>query len=98
MKIVAGTNLIHGGKEQVYDSEYVVSHKSWNTPQFSNDMGLIRVSKDIEFNDKVQPIKLPSEDFNKAGHPVVMSGWGTTIVRSMLLFSFFVYNSGCFVY
>ncbi|XP_058799503.1 chymotrypsin-2-like [Phymastichus coffea] len=78
LKVVAGTNLIHGGKEQVYESEYIVSHKSWNTPAFSNDLGLVRVSKDIQFNDKVQPVKLPTEDFNKVGHPVVMSGWGTT--------------------
>lgn len=73
-KIVAGTNLLNGGNEQVYDSEYSVIHEN-HTVGF-NDVGLIRVAGAIEFNEKVQPIKLPTEDFAKIGYPAVLTGWG----------------------
>lgn len=45
-----------------------------------NDVALIRVDRDIEFNDKVQPISLPTEDFNKVNYPAVLTGWGLTSV------------------
>lgn len=91
MKIIAGTNLIEGGEEQVYQAEYMVSHEHYNKPSFyNNDVGLIRVNEDIVFNDKVQPVKLPVEDFNNTGYPVLVTGWG---IYDKVRFFFFLIHT-----
>lgn len=46
-----------------------------------NDIGLIRVDRDIEFNQKVQQVKLAKDDIAKADYPVVLSGWGRLTVK-----------------
>ena len=47
-----------------------------------NDIALLRVSKDIEFNDYVQPIKLASEDYIIDPKAIfTVSGWGKLNVR-----------------
>lgn len=80
ISIVAGTNLLVGGDEQVYESEYIAGHENFTMSHLPNDVAVIRVNRDIEFNDKVQPIELPAEDFTKVNYPVVLSGWGSTSV------------------
>lgn len=46
-----------------------------------NDIGLIKVDKDIVFGDKVKPIVLPTKRFEKSNYPTTLSGWGTTNVN-----------------
>ena len=67
-----------GGKR--YGSEEIYGHEKYSSLLIRNDIGLIRLNSDIQFDDKVQPVKLPSEDFEKADYPAVLSGWGTTSV------------------
>ncbi|XP_031788471.1 chymotrypsin-2-like [Nasonia vitripennis] len=76
--VVAGTHLLNCGAEQTFKSEYITWHEKYNGGLFINDVGLIRVDRDIEFNEKVQPIPLPNEDFSKVDYPVVLTGWGRT--------------------
>ena len=83
---MAGTNLLKGGEEQVYDSEYVAWHKKFSMIRLVNDVAVVRVSRDIEFNEKVQPIGLPSENFTKVDYPVVLTGWGSTRVSHYFIF------------
>jgi len=47
-----------------------------------NDIGLIKLNKDIVFGDKVKPIALPKENFEKFNYPATLSGWGTTSVST----------------
>lgn len=76
--VVAGSNLLNGNQSDSYKSEYIVWHEKYNGAKFVNDIGLIRVERDIKFNDKVQSIRLPTEAFNKDDYPVVLTGWGST--------------------
>ncbi|KAJ8684312.1 hypothetical protein QAD02_020104 [Eretmocerus hayati] len=78
INVIAGTNLLNGGVEQLYKSEYITAHKNFSMFRLVNDIGLIRVNRDIEFNEKVQPIKLPDREFSKPDMSVVLTGWGTT--------------------
>lgn len=41
-----------------------------------NDIGLIRVLGDIEFDQNIQPIVLPTTDYNYDGYPFLVTGWG----------------------
>lgn len=47
-----------------------------------NDIGLIKLDKDIVFGDKVKPIPLPTKNFDKFNYPATLSGWGTTNVNT----------------
>lgn len=77
MTVVAGTNLIDGGDgKHIFKSEYIVSHEKYNSMLFANDVGLIRVNRDIEFTEKVQPIQISEETFTKVEYPAVLTGWG----------------------
>lgn len=74
IKIVVGTNQWNSGGA-IYKAEKFIVHKSYNNPKYAYDIGLIRVEIPIEFNDKVQPIKL-STKFIEPGLNLMASGWG----------------------
>ncbi|XP_072390343.1 phenoloxidase-activating factor 3-like [Diabrotica undecimpunctata] len=63
--------------------EDIISHSNFDSTQFINDIGLLRVKK-IEFNEKnIRPVCLPREkksNFNLTSAQV--SGWGRTSFRS----------------
>ena len=50
-----------------------------------NNIGLIRVSKPIAFNDKVDKIELQTEEFNEDGVSATLTGWGFTKVKLLNL-------------
>lgn len=74
-----GSNTLDKGGD-VYQSERIISHPKYSSMLIRNDIGLIKVDKDIVFGDKVKPVALPSENFSKIDYPAVLSGWGTTSV------------------
>ncbi|XP_033221043.1 chymotrypsin-1-like [Belonocnema kinseyi] len=55
-----------------------MGHPQYNSLLIRHDLGLIELEKPIEFNDKIKPVGLPEEDFDKPGGTAVLSGWGTT--------------------
>ncbi|XP_076235067.1 trypsin-1-like [Calliopsis andreniformis] len=81
--VVLGTNTLDKGGDE-YQSVKVISHPRYSSALIRNDIGLIKLNKDITFGDKVKPIALPNENFSKADYPAVLSGWGTTSVSIIL--------------
>lgn len=75
--VVLGTNTLDKGGDD-YQSEKIIGHPRYSSILIRNDIGLIKLNKNIVFGDKVKPIQLPSENFNKIDYPAVLSGWGTT--------------------
>ncbi|KAG8036034.1 hypothetical protein G9C98_004613 [Cotesia typhae] len=75
--VVTGTNRLSEGGDR-YQAKTLVPHKKYNSMVFSNDIGMIMLAEDITFNDKVQPIALPSADDRYEEYPAKLSGWGTT--------------------
>ncbi|KAL6447953.1 hypothetical protein ACFW04_000185 [Cataglyphis niger] len=53
-------------------------HPYYNSAFIRNDIGLIKLDRDIVFGDKVKPIALPTKRFDKSDYPAILSGWGTT--------------------
>ncbi|XP_014203612.1 chymotrypsin-2-like [Copidosoma floridanum] len=77
MVIAVGSNSrIVFERSKIYQPDRVIWHKNWSRSDLANDIALIRVARDIEFTNKVQPVKLPTEGFNKTGSPIVLTGWG----------------------
>ncbi|XP_063702195.1 chymotrypsin-2-like [Culicoides brevitarsis] len=74
-KVVAGSEKLSSGGD-TYDVVELIYHKDWNSWQLYNDIGLIKVGRDIEFNENVQPIALSSTFVGVEN--CVASGWGTT--------------------
>ncbi|KAK0087998.1 hypothetical protein PV325_008052 [Microctonus aethiopoides] len=81
--VVAGTNrLSHGGVH--YKVELVVSNEDYDSGRFANDIGLVRVTKDIEFTEKIHSIPVSTSDLFKEEYPAVLSGWGSTSLGGSL--------------
>lgn len=55
--------------------------------RFSNDIAVIEMRKNIEFNDRVQPIEYSPEEIPD-GEEVQFTGWGLISVCTMCNFSF----------
>lgn len=55
-------------------------HDDYNNPKFSNDIGLLRLNKDVTMKDHIKPICLPiTADVQHQTFPkYILTGWGTT--------------------
>ncbi|XP_047516010.1 chymotrypsin-2-like isoform X2 [Pieris napi] len=72
--VVGSLSRTKGGT--TYEINKVISHKEYNKPnRFGNDIAVISTKEAIEFNKKVQPLPLPTEDI-KSGLSCILSGWG----------------------
>lgn len=80
-RILVGTNVLSKG-EKYYAIEKWINHEKWNQPKLANDIALIRLNETIEFNDRVQPIKLSSEEIPD-GTTLELTGWGSTNVSAL---------------
>lgn len=71
---MVGTNdLTNGG--QRYKVQKLIQHERYNKPPFANDIGLIQIKGQIQFNEKVKPIKY-SDKYVKGGTKLTTTGWG----------------------
>lgn len=59
----------------MYKAEKLIVHEDYDEPPFAYDIGLIQVEGTIEFNEKVQPIKLSNKDV-EGGVELQTTGWG----------------------
>ncbi|XP_017475442.1 PREDICTED: chymotrypsin-1-like [Rhagoletis zephyria] len=60
-----------------YTVKSIHMHCRYNTPYLHNDIALLKLNSSIEFNEKTQPIPLPTEQM-KEGDEVILTGWGST--------------------
>ncbi|XP_049888035.1 chymotrypsin-2-like [Pectinophora gossypiella] len=74
IRVVVGTNSLLVGGER-YSVDAIINHEGFNNALITNDVSLLKVSRDIEFNDRVQPIQLP-DDNTEGGAQLLLSGWG----------------------
>lgn len=92
VKVVVGTNQLSEGGE-TYKSDFVYANPEYTPSIFANDVGLIRVSKEIVFSEKVQPVTLPSSDLVKENYPATLSGWGSIRVSlGPILYKYFLFK------
>ncbi|CAH0405757.1 unnamed protein product [Chilo suppressalis] len=73
-RVIVGTNTLSQGGDS-YSVSKVVVHNKYDSRRITNDVSVVRVSRDIEFNDRVQPIQLPDEN-TEAGADLILTGWG----------------------
>ncbi|XP_015111411.1 chymotrypsin-2 [Diachasma alloeum] len=80
IKVLVGTTSLSKGTEY-YQCGFLKWHPKFTMILIHNDVGVLRVTKDIEFNENVQAIKLPTENFNGINTRAVLTGWGTTVLN-----------------
>ena len=87
--ITTGTNDIKGEGGKFYFASNLIVHENFTSmdiEDIADDIALIRVDGEIEFNEKVQPIALPTTDFDTYNSPAILTGWGRTDVSFDLHF------------
>lgn len=68
------------GPIEEFGIESTELHEDYNRPKFSNDIGLIRLNRDVIMKDHIQPICLPTtKSLQTQAFPTyIVTGWGTT--------------------
>ncbi|XP_050097695.1 brachyurin-like [Anopheles aquasalis] len=63
-----------------YEPSGIVAHPEYTLTNIRNDIGVVRLNSPIEFNDRVQPVRLParSDDRQFGGFIGTVSGFGLT--------------------
>lgn len=77
VRIMVGSNsLMKPGK--IYQVEKIILN-DFNMFKKAGDLALIKSFDDIQFNNFVQPINITSKNYDEAGYPVVLTGWGLNV-------------------
>lgn len=82
IEMLVGTNDLRNGSER-YTAERFALHESYDKPRYAYDIALIEVKGTIILNDRVQPIKLSSEEVSEDAD-LQLTGWGVLAVRKCL--------------
>ena len=84
LNIVVGSNTlsVNDSLKRAYSVKKVFPHKGYSFDTRYNDIGLVQLNNKIQFNEKVNSIKLPIEkDLNEANYEAVATGWGILKVK-----------------
>ncbi|XP_034480984.1 ovochymase-1-like [Drosophila innubila] len=69
-----------GQKRLEVKAENIVVHPEWDSRYMNlNDIALIRLSADLQFNEYIQPARLPDPNRSYANKIAFATGWGRTI-------------------
>ncbi|EZA56682.1 Chymotrypsin-1 [Ooceraea biroi] len=71
----AGTNFLNK-TGYAYAVEKVIIHTDFDMNFIRNDIGLLRLKRDITYNKVVQPISLANNDSVAVGELCFLTGWG----------------------
>lgn len=65
---------------EVFGIESFETHQDYNRPKYSNDIGLIRLDRDVIMKDHIKPICLPVTAAlqRQVLQKYIVTGWGTT--------------------
>jgi len=70
------------GSEQTLGIETILKHENYDANTINNDLALIKTKEKIIFGEFVQPVCLPTTQFNYVdGEDSFISGWGSTEKR-----------------
>lgn len=83
------TNSKEVGQQIIFvETKYVIVHENWQSDTITNDISIIKLPVEIEFNEYIQPAKLPVKSgqySTYAGEQAVASGWGKTTDRKFYI-------------
>lgn len=76
---------------QRYKVSTWIAHPQYNKQnRFENDIGLVKVNKQIVYSDWIKPICVPNSEILKSrdldGFELTVSGWGRTSARCNISF------------
>ncbi|XP_073821498.1 trypsin-1-like [Musca autumnalis] len=78
LRVRLGTSVYLWGGELINVAE-IVQHKQFNISNVDYDFSLLKLAREIEFDERKQPAKLPeSTDEVKDGDKCYVTGWGRT--------------------
>ncbi|XP_068153441.1 chymotrypsin-2 [Drosophila tropicalis] len=78
MVVVTGTNQYNRpGARHFIQTIYV--HCRYDVPLYHNDIAMLVLTEPIEWNERTQPIALPTEPM-LPGAEVILTGWGSTVL------------------
>nr|XP_043065807.1 chymotrypsin BII-like [Drosophila bipectinata] len=74
-----------GKKRLIVKRKDIIIHEDWEPHALYNDIALIKLPIDVNFNEYIQPAKLPSPTVTYIGSEATTSGWeGVDSVYSLI--------------
>jgi len=83
MVVLVGAHVLYSKNESLqrrYEIQEAVVHEKYLSQTPRNDIMLLRLKSNIEFNDDVQPICVDASVFPPESRCYV-TGWGNTVTR-----------------
>lgn len=80
--MLVGTNSLSSGGTR-YNTNKTFVHENYTRSNYAYDVALLRVQTPIEFNEKVQPIKISSKVIEPGTENLKITGWGLLNVNAV---------------
>ena len=81
-RVIAGKHNLRktDDTEVTYKVEKIIKHEKYASSKSNqNDIALMKLAEDVEFNADIQPVCLPAADYmDVTGDQVLATGWGAT--------------------
>ncbi|XP_039428820.1 collagenase-like [Culex pipiens pallens] len=78
---IMGTNtplpILDDGRVMIVGSEFYI-HEKYDENSFINDVALVKLPREVQFNERIRPIRMATGSQNYYGEMGVASGWGQT--------------------
>ena len=59
-----------------------IKHPDYNTDTLKNDIALLKLEKPVQFNDKIQPVCLPTKLNAQPGRVGMVTGWVKLLIKT----------------
>lgn len=80
VRVKYGTTVWNDSNVEWQEVEQLIIHENY-TYSKNYDIGLIKLKNDIVYNEKIQPVELPTSDTVNENSTTVATGWGKLNVR-----------------
>lgn len=79
LEVYAGSQLLSSGGSY-HALDLLIRHERYNSPQYHNDIGLMRLKEPLSWTQDIKPINYSTKYVPDKAQPIILTGWGRLAV------------------